>query len=178
MTIQPHNSYLATTSYHDFSAGPVTAYQPSTYRAAINSPRLQQAVQSLGSHLSQANLVGAVAAYQTLQGIFTLHTTSGGGIESANLYNDLTALGSALSTTDLFTARSVFATFISDLKDSQMNASFDAAQSVTLAEELLSTADSVEDYATNYSSTYSSSNSWNFNSSNSVSDSHSMNVFA
>src|SRR5208282_2574751 len=84
-------------------------------------------------------------AFQTVQNLNTsLETASGSGPSSnPQLSTDLTALGSALSSGDLSTAQSAFATVRNDLQNStspsQTNETNVASQSVQLVQELLST---------------------------------------
>jgi hypothetical protein len=138
MTINPSNSFLSSTSQEDANI-------------SSNQTNLQQTVQTLQSSLASGNLNTAQAAFQTLQKLFSSTTVSGSGLSNPNLVTDLAALGSALSTSDLFTARSAFNTLLSDMKDSQMNAAFAAAQSITLAEELMSTVNPSDNSSTNFS---------------------------
>jgi hypothetical protein len=155
MTINPSSSFPSAISHPTASSN--------------GAARLQRAVQTLQDNLASGNLSNAQSAFQVLQQLFSSTTVSGSGLSNPNLATDLAALGSALSSSDLFTARSAFNTMLSNLKDSQMNAAFDAAQSVTLAEELLSTANTNQNFST-----------WNFASSNSQDASSSqsnLNVF-
>jgi hypothetical protein len=138
MTINPSNSFLSSTSQEEANI-------------SSNQTNLQQTVQALQSSLASGNLNTAQAAFQTLQKLFSSTAVSGSGLSNPNPATDLAALGSALSTSDLFTAQSAFNTLLSDLKDSQMNAAFAAAQSITLAEELMSTVNPSDNSSTNLS---------------------------
>lgn len=88
------------------------------------------------------------SAFQTLQSVLQNSATASGNTLSSNsqLSTDLSALGSALSSGDLSTSQSAFATVLGDIKNSaspaQVNEATAASQSLQLVEGLLATLDS------------------------------------
>jgi hypothetical protein len=93
-------------------------------------------------------LSGSQSAFQTLQTLYQNSATAGGTnlSSSSQLSTDLTALGTALTSGDLSTAQSAFATLQSDLKTSpspsQTNETTAASQSLQLVQEVLGTLNS------------------------------------
>src|ERR1700690_4337689 len=105
----------------------------------------QQILQTLQNSLSAGDVNGAQSAVAKLQKLNqSLATASGSSLSSNSpLATDLTALGGALSSGDVRTAQSAFATVLNDLNKSNSpaltNETNAASQSVQLVNELLGT---------------------------------------
>ena len=119
---------------------------------SASDPTQQQALQTLQNSLASGNLTRAQSAFQTLLTVLQNSGTSGGSSLSSpsqpgnsQLSTDMSTLGSALSSGDLSTAQSAFATVLGDLKNSasaQVNEATVAFQSLQLVEGLLATLNS------------------------------------
>jgi len=120
---------------------------------SASDPTQQQALQTLQNSLASGNLTRAQSAFQTLLTVLQNSGTSGGSSLSSpsqpgnsQLSTDMSTLGSALSSGDLSTAQSAFATVLGDLKNSasaaQVNEANAASQSLQLVEGLLATLNS------------------------------------
>lgn len=112
--------------------------------ASSNVSVSQQAYQSLQQSLASGNLTATQTAFNTYnqlnQGSTSSSASSGSG--SSQLSTDMAALGSAISSGDLTTAQSAFATVQSDLKTTPSqavtNAEAAVAQTVQWVDDLLS----------------------------------------
>jgi ribosomal protein S20 len=126
------------------SVGAISAASLSDYiLLSSNATQVQQTVQALQNSLESDNLSTATSQFQRLQKLFQSAASAAGSGSSAStqLSADLTALGSALSSGDLGSAQSAFATVQNDLKNSPSPSQIDennaASQSVQLVQEML-----------------------------------------
>jgi hypothetical protein len=127
--------------------------------SAINSPR-HQALQALENCLPTGDLGGAQSAFQSLQDVLQApqrRSTTQSSI--SQITSDPNSLGSTLSSGNLSSARSAFATFLGALQSTpspaQSNEANAASQSVPLVEELLITMNSARASSAGASSTTS-----------------------
>ena len=103
--------------------------------ASSNVSASQQAWQSLEQSLAQGNLTAAESAFKIYSQLNPAQTSSSGSSSSASqLTTDMATLGSALSSGNLSSAQTAFATVESDLKSTPSqavaNAESAAAQTV------------------------------------------------
>lgn len=115
--------------------------------ATSNVSASQQAFQSLQQSLASGNLTAAQSAFNTYNQLNQSRTTDGSsgstssGSPASQLSIDLVALGSAISSGNLSTAQSAFATLQSDMKSAPSQALTNAegavAQTVAWVDDLL-----------------------------------------
>jgi hypothetical protein len=95
----------------------------------------QQAWQTLQQSLASGNLPAAQTAFNNYQQLNqNLTIISGGSSASTQLTTDMTALGTALSSGDLSSAQSAFATVQADMKSSPSQSMSNAMAAMTQAE--------------------------------------------
>jgi hypothetical protein len=139
----------------------VSAEKPGRFALGAQNASLRPALQTLQNNLSVGDLPSAQTAYQTLQNIIHNWTTSGGSAVSidSQFNANIDALGSAISSGNLFNAQTALTQVVNELKDSafrpQVNEANAAAQSHQLQEGLNSTLSST--VRSSVSSTLSSS---------------------
>jgi hypothetical protein len=116
--------------------------------ASSNVSASQNAWQSLAQSLVQGNLSAAANAFKTYNQLNLAQTSTSGSSSAATsqLSVDMTALGSAISSGNLSTAQSAFATVQTDQKSTPAqaitNAESAVAQTVQWMDDLLSLSDS------------------------------------
>jgi hypothetical protein len=100
---------------------------------------VEQTLQSLETSLATGNLEAASNIFQNLQNLFQ-NAAGAGGDNAANgtqLSTDLNALGAALSSGDLATAQSTFATVQNDLNTSPSPTQTNEINAATQSEQLV-----------------------------------------
>ncbi|MGA3264238.1 MAG: hypothetical protein ABSC47_09360 [Terracidiphilus sp.] len=106
----------------------------------------RQAWQSLQQNLASGNMTAAQSAFKSYRQLNPVQTSSSSSSSSGSqLSTDMTALGSAIGSGDLSTARQAFATVQGDLKatpsQAVTNAESAVAQTVQWVDDLLNLSD-------------------------------------